>query len=126
MTQKITATINANQKYSSFKLPVSAGETYEFHCDGKQRWIDWFIKSSPRGFWNPLAKLAGLRVKKANCLCLCGCYNDQDYHAFPIGTGNVVTIAHSGFLSFFANDSAAHYRNNKGSVTLEIRRLPLP
>lgn len=123
MLQKISATIRANQKYSSFKLPVSKGEIYEFSCDDRQQWTDWFIGCSPRGFWNPIARWLGLRVKKANCLCLCGCYNDQDYHAFPIGAKAIITVAHSGFLSFFANDTLKHYATNKGFVVMEIRRL---
>jgi len=41
----ITATIDSKEKYSAFKLPVTAVETYQFTCNGRQRWKDWFFKS---------------------------------------------------------------------------------
>ena len=121
----IKVVVQADQHFSSQKLHVRAGELYDISCDGSQRWKDWFIKSSPEGFWNPLAIMVGLRVKNVNCFCLCACYNDDITTAFPIGTGKEVRMEQDGYLSFFANDSAKHYKNNRGQMeVLAIRKWP--
>ena len=118
----ITILVAADQLFSAQKLHVRAGELYEITCDGQQRWKDWFIPSSPEGFWNPFAVLAGLRVKKAKCFCLCACYNDDISTAFPIGTGKEVRVELDGYISFFANDSHNHYKNNSGEVKVVATR----
>ncbi len=120
---RITITIQANEQYSSHKIEVEKNEVYQFVCDKHQRWKDWFICSSPEGFFNLFAWLAGLRVKGVKCFCLCGTYNDQDQKAFSIGINKIETIKENGTLSFFANDTNGFYYNNHGSVKLQITRL---
>ena len=119
----VSLIIDSKEKFSSTKFPVLPAVTYELSCDGTQRWCDSYIKTSPKGFWNPLASIAGLRVKKVKCFCLCGCYDDDLHTAFAIGTGCRITSDRKGYLSFFANDADAHYRNNEGSIVLKIRQV---
>lgn len=114
------AAIDSRQLFSDFKLPVHKGDVYEFRCDPGQHWKDWWIKTNADGFFNLLAWIAGLRVKGVKCFCLCGCYNDDEATAFPIGLHKTITIEKDGYLSFFANDSKNHYGNNKGTIDMTI------
>jgi hypothetical protein len=122
MTEVIKVTIDSSEPFSGFKLPVAAGQVIEFACDKSQRWKDLIFKSSPEGFFNPLAWIAGLRVRGVKCLALCGCYNDDVNTAFKIGTGCRIEVQQDGYLSFFANDTDGYYYNNYGAVELEIRK----
>lgn len=116
-------TIIASEKYSTDKVEVKRGERYHITADSKQRWTDWFIRTTPDGFFNILASLAGLRVKGVKCFSLCGAINEDDTTAFAIGSDKVFSIDKDGLLSFFANDAAKHYGNNKGSIEINIKRV---
>lgn len=115
--------VDSKLRYSSDTLKVKTGEKYRLSAKPEQRWKDWFISTSPNGFANPIATLAGLRVKKARCFCLCGCYDHNDVDAFPIGTLKEESIRRDGILSFFANDALGYYKNNSGVIILSIERL---
>lgn len=123
MSEVIKVSIDSREPFSGFKLPVTAGQKIEFACDKGQRWKDLFFKSSPNGFFNPLAWVAGLRVRGVKCFALCACYNDDIKTAFKIGTGRTIEVEKDGFLSFFANDTEGYYYNNYGSVELEIKTV---
>lgn len=118
-----TLLLCAKDVYSKEKLLINPNEIYLFFCDEEQSWADWFIKTTPNGFFNILASIQGLRVKKAKCFCLCAAYNQSDAGAFAIGMRNEVTMQETGNLSFFANDTAGYYHNNKGSINLNIERI---
>jgi hypothetical protein len=119
----LVLTIHAIEKNSSDQLIVNENEIYRFTCDSGQRWKDWYISSGPKGFFNPFAILAGLRIKKYSCFCLCGVYDKRDSTAFKIGNGSEEKVRNGGTISFFANDSLAYYKNNSGYVRLRIDRL---
>ena len=121
--ESIELTVWASEENSSEQLSVKEKEIYQFSCDKGQCWKDWFIPSGPNGFLNPLAILAGLRVKSAKCFCLCGVYDKQDRTAFRIGSAHNVRVEKDGTVSFFANDTRGYYDNNKGCVRLLIQRL---
>lgn len=118
-----TLLLSAKDIYSKETLAVSPGERYLFFCDEDQSWADWFIKTTPKGFFNLLASIQGLRVKNVKCFCLCGAYNQSDAGAFAIGMRREATIQEAGSLSFFANDTAGYYHNNKGSIKVNIVRI---
>jgi hypothetical protein len=109
MSEVIKVSIDSREPFSGFKLPVAAGQIIEFECDKNQRWQDLFVRTSPDGFFNPLAWIAGLRVRGVKCFALCGCYNDDVRTAFKIGTGCTIRVEKDGFLSFFANDTDGYY-----------------
>ncbi|WP_159471139.1 hypothetical protein [Dyadobacter sp. 3J3] len=110
--------------YSSQRILVNAEEVYEITCDSRQRWKDLILPSGPEGIFNPLAILAGLRLRGVKCFCLCGAYNESENDLFEIGIQRVITIPKDKTsLSFFPNDAIKHYGNNKGSVIIKVRRL---
>lgn len=117
--------IDAWEEYSSNRITIRQEEIYHIWCDDKQRWKDSILPSaSPSGFLNVLALIAGMRVKKTKCFCLCGVYNEKDSTAFSIGIDKTFTTT-NGYdeLSFFPNDTKNFYRNNKGSIIINIVRL---
>jgi len=118
-----TLLLYARDVYSKEKLLIAPNEIYLFFCDEDQFWADWFIRTTPKGYFNLLASIKGLRVRKVNCFCLCGAYNESDAGAFAIGMHHELTMQQAGTLSFFANDTAGYYHNNKGSVTVHIERI---
>ncbi|WP_428331622.1 DUF2235 domain-containing protein [Mucilaginibacter sp.] len=121
--EELVMAVPATTAYSFEGLSVLAGETYVFTCDGSQRWNDSWISTSPKGYFNPLASLFGMRVKGQACFCLCGTYECRDELAFGIGTGAQQVTSSAGILSFFANDTQGFYFNNKGQVNLSIKRI---
>lgn len=122
---QISVIVNAKELYSSEpKISVNIGESYEIKVEKNQCWKDWFVNTSPDGFFNPLLFLSGRRVKGVKCFCLCGTINANEEHHFKIGSGtHEFIIEHNGTLLFFPNDSINHYNNNSGSISLEIKRI---
>jgi len=103
--------------------PIPARHTIS-GCEPGQKWRDWFISTTPDGFYNIIASLAGLRVPHVKCFCLCGGFNEDVATAFAIGSSKIFDITvPDGELSFFPNDAKGAYKNNKGSITINIKRL---
>lgn len=116
--------ICAIEEWSSDVIATKAGEKYHVWCNPGESWTDWFIKSSPKGFFNILASIVGLRVKGVKCFCLCGGYQEDINTAFPIENNKEFEVdTAEGQLSFFANDSPNHYKNNKGSIIINVKRI---
>ena len=122
-TQELT--IIASDEYSCSRITVNVGEEYEIWCDSNQRWKDSFLPSTtPDGFFNILASIAGKRVSKTKCFCLCGVYDLNDSTGFAIGSDKTFTIPPGcSELSFFPNDTKGFHENNSGSITINVRRL---
>ena len=120
---RLEVPVDSKLRYSADTLKVKAGEKYRFSVKPEQRWKDWFISTTAHGYTNPMAVLSGLRVKKAKCFCLCGCYDHNDTDAFPIGKFMEESMKRDGTLSFFANDALGYYKNNRGVIILSIERL---
>ncbi len=74
-------------------------------------------------YFNPWAMLAGLRTKRTPCFCLCGVYDYDDNTAFAIGSIKLIEIKSTGVISFFVNDAKGYYKNNSGSIKLNVTRL---
>ena len=121
--QTVTVKVYAHTRYSLNSFAVKSGEHYRCYCQPAQRWKDWFIWSGPDGYFNPLAWLFGTRVKGSKCFCLCGVFDRDDGTAFRIGTERRIEVENGASLCFFANDSRFAYRNNSGSVRVEVTRL---
>jgi hypothetical protein len=120
---EVTLTIGAGERYSLQRIAVRQGEVYTINCHKSQRWYDLIIPASPDGYNNFIAPIFGLRVKDAKCFCLCGAWNENDQHAFTIGTEGVTAIAPAeGRLSFFANDVWGYEWNNWGSIQVKVMR----
>lgn len=115
----------AKEKFSAHPaIFVNKGECYAFKTLPNQRWKDWFIKTTPKGFFNFLLLFSGRRVKKVKCFALCGTIQKNEEHHFYIGNTNVEhTVPISGDLYFFANDYIKAYGNNKGAISVNVKRL---
>jgi hypothetical protein len=120
--QTIPVKVNAIDKFSTDTLQVQPGEQYQFSCDDQQFWTDWYIRSSPDGYFNALGWIAGMRVKKVKCFCLCGIYDQDETSGFAIGSNKLINVTRAGEISFFPNDVSWAYGNNKGQITVSILR----
>ncbi|MFY7909299.1 MAG: hypothetical protein ACOVO2_07095 [Emticicia sp.] len=121
----IKVSVKADELYSSEpKILVNIGEIYQIKVNKKQYWKDSFVTTNPDGFFNPLLFISGRRVKGVKCFCLCATINANEENHFKIGSGiHEFKIEQQGTLFFFPNDSINHYRNNSGSISLEIKRI---
>ena len=101
---------------------VAAGETWSFSAWG--RWTNGLVRSGPGGYRNFLADALQITPHVAGrpWFCLIGQIKGHPGTTFPIGAGCTQTFDHSGTLVAFANDSQDGYSNNRGSVTLRLRR----
>jgi hypothetical protein len=125
--------IDSKDFFSKEKLAVATAEIYNFSVEGKQYWCDSIIKTNANGFNNIMIVINNFFSKKkvalrlngidTKCFTLCGCLDENDNIGFRIGTFSQVAITHSGILSFFANDVAGFYHNNRGTITLTIKRI---
>ncbi len=101
---------------------VSAGETWSFAATG--RWTNGLIPCGPDGYRNFLFDALQIEPRAASepWFRLIGEIKGHPGTAFPIGAGCTRTFDELGELVAFANDSANGYSNNKGAVTLKVRR----
>ena len=87
--------IEASKKYGGNPIiEVHEGEIYSFVSGDKKTWIDWFIRSSAQGFWNPLLFPSWKRVRNARCFELCGTINRDEEHHFKIGMKLNLSLIH--------------------------------
>jgi hypothetical protein len=102
--------------------PVSAGETWSFSASGL--WTNGFIHCGPEGYRNFLFDALQIepRAPGEPWFRLIGEIRGRPGSTFAIGAGSTHTFEESGQLVVFANDSANGYANNKGAVTLGLRR----
>jgi hypothetical protein len=101
---------------------VSAGETWSFAASG--RWTNGFIPCGPDGYRNFLFDALEIEPRAAGepWFRLIGEISGRPASTFAIGAGCTHTFDHSGELVVFANDSSDGYSNNKGAVTLKMRK----
>ncbi len=101
---------------------VSAGETWSFAAAG--RWTNGFIACGPDGYRNFLFDVLEIEPRAAGepWFRLIGEIKGRPGSTFAIGAGCTRTFEQSGELVVFANDSADGYADNKGVVTLKMRR----
>ena len=119
-------TIQARRKWNNTYIQVKQEEEYSLLAAGE--WIDLFIRSGPGGIEKPnsVQKLfAGRkRVPASNYFALIGAIDRDMNSAFEIG--NVKRKFHpprDGILYCFANDVPYAYWNNRGEVTLTVKRI---
>lgn len=124
VAESLTLELMACEEYSSNTITVAEGQSYHICCDEKQRWRDAIFSSKPTGYFNPFALIAGMRVRKTKCFCLCGVYDKDDSTGFAIGINKTFIVPKEcEQLSFFANDTKNYYKNNHGSIVINIIRL---
>lgn len=121
INEEKTFTIDSAKYWNDINLNVVKGEVYIFIANGE--WTDWFIKCSADGyerFWlKPF--ISKRRYKSEKLFTLIGSINKTIL--FPIDLNKEYHVQESGSLYFFANDLPGFYWNNKGFITLIIKRL---
>jgi hypothetical protein len=102
--------------------PVSAGETWSFAATG--RWTNGWVACGPDGYRNFLFDALQIEPRAASepWFRLIGELKGRPGSTFAIGARCTRAFNESGELVVFANDSANGYSNNKGAVTLKVRR----
>ena len=122
----------AREKRNGTGIEVAPGERYLFRSEGE--WTDLWIRCGPDGYATRDAPLLSRwflalfegrrRLSAENWFVLAGVVGDDDAAAFRIG-GRLddwgPTVA--GELLCFANDVPSAYFNNRGSITLTVRRI---
>ncbi len=121
LNETIALRVIASQPDSEDQLWVEDGEEYTFSCHPEECWVDWYLPSTPDGITNALAWMAGLRVRGVKCFCLCAAYA-KTFGGFAIGSRKTLPINKTGALYFFANDAPGAYGNNRGIITVNIKR----
>ena len=116
--------VRACKYWTDTGLDVDASAVYEFRCEG--RWLDWCVTTDAKGYdavWFGQRMLnRSLRLKTAPWFALCGEVRGDGRGPFFIGSTTRLQIP-AGRLMCFANDVRGFYWNNRGELTLTIRRV---
>lgn len=119
--------VYAKDYFSRDQLQVEVGQVYRFTVTPGERWRDWWIPTSAKGFNNIIIALRRLSLRvsgaKAKCFTLCGTMDEMDATAFVIGLDKTYSVPATGYIAFFANDVKGYYGNNHGKIALHIERL---
>lgn len=124
-------TIEAREQRSK-GMEVKAGDVWSFSATG--RWTDLFVACGPEGYRNFLVDILQIKLQASgkSFFCLCGQVTGKDgkvtkdSETFEIGRGCTQEFKTSGTLSLFANDVPWLYWNNRGVVTVSVKRGGLP
>jgi len=136
--QTVDVIVKARKKYNPSKVSLDKNAEYIFIIPPNQKWTDdriecdekgWLVKDHIKWWLKPGIIGAQLfrRVRKSNWFELCATIGKSDTHAFSVlnhlhnDTPYIPTI--SGECYFFANDLSCKYDNNKGSVSVSIKRI---
>jgi hypothetical protein len=110
--------IDSKLPWNKTGFRVTAGRQYHFRATGT--WKDASNACGPDGY--SLMKLMPFvplrRFKRAKWFALIGTVEGAD--AFVIGSDRQWTATRSGELWCYANDVSFMYKNNEGSVTLNV------
>lgn len=123
--EEINLIINPKDYYSSKYLIIEQSETYKFTVGPTERWKDWFRTVTVEGFDNLLVRDSKLRMPEYPCFRLCGTLEANESDHFSIGSELKRQFDRAGNLHFFANDKKDCKfcnENNRGSITLQIKR----
>jgi hypothetical protein len=122
--ESYSAVIQAREPWVSTGVYVEAGESYALSAAGT--WVDKDYESGPEGYdsrkWYMHAAEWLRRYRQAKWFALIGCVGRDRNTTFVIGRGATLNAKKPGVLVCYANDVPWFYFNNKGTVTLTIRR----
>lgn len=118
--------IQARPKWNNTQFRVVQGRRYKLFSTGT--WYDASIACGPEGYksfslffrWAERFR----RAPRADWFCLIGAFDRDKSTLFAIGRGTTIQATRNAMLTCFANDLPFMYRNNSGSVQLEIEELP--
>jgi hypothetical protein len=127
ITETRTIEFHANEYEYDSGIDVQIDEEYVFKACVIDKLMDWFVPTTLDGFFNPLLLILKKRVKSENCFKLIAMIKNNGYKKY-IAVGSdcrVKSCPISGRLYFFVNDadSKSAYKNNKGSIEIQITRV---
>jgi hypothetical protein len=103
-------------------IEVKNGETYLFSASGE--WTDWYIISDAKGYdMNHMNSFRKYRRSPENKWFALMASVDKSDNGFLIGKYAVIKITETGRMFLFANDVKGFYFNNKGFLTVKIKRI---
>lgn len=131
--------VHANQKYNASRILVKEGDKLVFTVDKNQVWYDATIECGPSGWkadeeidtrlvrWGVKLKESERRHAEGAWFEVIGCINRSDDELIRILQHNkkekAYTCQSSGELYAFANDLKSKYGNNRGSITVKVKRI---
>ncbi len=130
----VTVKIRAESYWNASGLLLKKGATYNFKVIEESDWKDAGKAATAEGWVDPEPGLLAVarslaRAPDQKYFYLMGALRGACYdgliceHLFPIGSETEFTAPADGEFCSFANDNPFMYWNNKGSITLKIRRL---
>ena len=117
-------TVHADRLWNPSGINVRKGEVYAIEVPPGQTWHDASIEHTPAG--KEVPKLDGWkwlrRRKDLPWFALVGAVGKK--HTFAVQNGIAEwTAPADGELFFYANDVSFMYWNNRGAVTVNVRKL---
>ncbi len=108
----------SSEEFNNSNIKVEIGETYSFYAKGI--WVDLIVPCGPNGWLKKILNCEPV-LKGVPIFKLCACIDKDLSTAFPIGDKlENKKMEHNGTLYFFANDVEGFYKNNLGSIEVEI------
>ena len=129
----------ASTQNNASSILLEAGAHYEFCVARNDTWFDAKICCGADGWTaddaRPLARpLIRAAEPKRRCPCAnwfeligsVGCNESEFFRIGCRGRGWTFTPRRTGKLFAFANDLASRYHNNRGAITVTVRRVATP
>ena len=130
---EVELNVYARQFWNWTGVYLEAGATYEFSALGE--WQDGGQVTGPDGTRGNVLQMLLTplkRYRQAKWFCLVGCIGDAGNPSvagdaapmttFAIGGGTILHCQKPGYLYCYANDARRCYANNRGSVSLGVKR----
>ena len=131
--------VAASKLNNASSILLEAGAHYEFCVARNDTWFDAKICCGADGWTAEEARLLArplIRATECKRRCPCadwfeligsvGCDGRELFRIGCRGKGWTYTPCRTGQLYAFANDLTSRYHNNRGSITLTVRRLAAP
>ena len=124
--ESASRTILARSVWNRTGILMEEGARYHLRVAATDTWRDADIVTTADGYSSPnlLLRLAEWmrRSPRDQWFALMGALDAKNSTRFHIGTDASVRVLRSGELTCYANDVIAMYRNNSGSVRLEVTK----
>jgi uncharacterized protein (DUF2235 family) len=121
----VCVAVFARAAWNDTTVEVRQGETYALEAIGT--WYDASISCGPEGYASPsLGFRLAERWRRSpgeNWFALTGAIGQDQSAAFALGARKEVLMPQSGVLYCYANDLPFTYRNNSGSLKVNVKRI---
>ena len=128
--EETTFPVDAWKEWNPSGIQVVAGGGYAIRvAEITEEWKDAAVTSSPsKGWGRPASWIGSLFRRRARArdlpmYTLVGSIDEDDTTFFLIGDATLLQASKEGQLQAFANDWPGRYSNNKGRLTLRVRRV---